>query len=178
MIYVDRPAHRNGYGAGRRGFQIDTIVIHTTESSAGSALIWFADPRAHVAAHYVIAPDGKVYRCVPDEVPCWHAGNYGVNLASVGIECAGHAAKVETWTPALVESLIQVIVDLCEKYPAIKPDRNHIMGHNEVPDGKGGFGGAGHHTDPGVLVPWEYVIGEVQRRIAANKVEVTDEHIL
>lgn len=171
MMAIDRPAHRNGYGPGRGGFAIDTIVLHTTESAAGSALVWFADPKAHVAAHYVIAPDGHVYRCVPEEVPAWHAGNYGVNLASIGIECAGYAGKTETWTAPLLASLVSLIVDICERNPGIHPDRNHIIGHCEVPDGKGGFGGAGNHTDPGTLIPWEYIIGEAQRRLATNATE-------
>jgi N-acetylmuramoyl-L-alanine amidase len=169
MTVIDRPAHRNGYGAGRRGFVVDTVVLHTTESTAGSALIWFADPRAKSAAHYVIAPDGRVYRCVPEEVPAWHAGNFGVNLSSIGIECAGYHDKLATWTGALVESLILLLVDICERYPNVKPTRNHIIGHSEVPDGRGGFGGAGNHTDPGTLVPWDYIIGEVQRRLAGNE---------
>lgn len=165
---IDRPAHRNGYGPSRSGFDVDTVVIHTTESTAGSALVWFADPQARVAAHYVIAPDGRVYRCVPEEVPAWHAGNYGVNLASVGIECAGYAGKLETWTAPLLASLVDLLVDLCQRHPKVKPDRTHIIGHAEVPDGKGGFGGAGNHTDPGVLIPWEFIIAQVQARLVVN----------
>jgi N-acetyl-anhydromuramyl-L-alanine amidase AmpD len=171
MQVIDRPAHRNGYGVDRRGFVVDTVVLHTTEGTAGSALIWFADPRAHVAAHFVIAPDGRTYRCVPEDVPAYHAGHWGTNLKAIGVEAAGYHDRLDTWTPALVESLVQLLVELCLRFPGIKPDRAHIIGHNEVPDGKGGFGGVGHHEDPGALVPWEYLIGETQRRLAPPAVQ-------
>jgi N-acetyl-anhydromuramyl-L-alanine amidase AmpD len=165
-----RPAHPNGYGSSRGGFAVDTIVLHTTESTTTSALGWFASKDAHVSAHFVVAPDGKVYECVPVGFPAWHAGNYGVNLASVGIECVGHCAEPDMWTPALVESLVSTIVDLCQQFPKIVPDRNHIIGHAEVPDPTraGHFGGKGGHTDPGVLINWEYIIGETQRRLAIH----------
>lgn len=166
-----RPAHPNGCGP-RNGFAIDTVVLHTTEGTTASALAWFADPSAHVAAHYVISPDGTVYSCVQDEAAAWHAGNYGTNLASVGIECAGYHDRLETWTAPLLASLVDLLVDLCRRHPAIVPDRAHIIGHAEVPDPKhpGQFGGAGGHQDPGVLIPWEFIVGEVQRRLAPLEV--------
>jgi N-acetyl-anhydromuramyl-L-alanine amidase AmpD len=169
MIKIPRPANPNGFGP-RNGTSITKVVLHTTESTVASALGWFADPEAHVAAHYIVSPDGTVYYCVDERFAAWHAGNYPVNLASLGVECSGHCTDSATWTPALVESVVVLLVDFCERYPGIVPDRKHIIGHAEVPDPKhpGQFGGAGGHTDPGVLIPWDYIIGETQRRLAAT----------
>lgn len=166
---LPRPANPNGYGD-RRGQVVDTIVLHTTESTLGSALGWFADPSAHVSAHYVVGPDGRVYACVPEQFAAWHAGNYGFNLRSVGIEVAGYSARLETWTPAVLEALVGLIVEICIRHHTVVPDRVHIIGHAEVPDPAhpGQFGGAGHHTDPGTLICWDFIIGEAQKRLAAN----------
>lgn len=170
MRAIIRPASPNGYGS-RGSFRVDTIVLHTTEGTTGSALAWFADPTAHVAAHYVIGPDGTIYETVPVEFAAWHAGNYGMNLASVGIECAGHCADPDMWTPPLVESVVVALVDLCHRCPRVVPDRTHIIGHAEVPNPSrpGQFGGLGGHVDPGEHIPWVYIIGEVQRRLAATE---------
>lgn len=166
---VPRPAHLNGQGS-RRGQTVDLIVLHTTEGTAAGALAWFADPRAKVASHYVIGPDGAVYSCVTEARAAWHAGHLGVNLRSIGIECAGHCDDPATWTAPLVESLIDLVVDICRRYPAVHPSRSAIIGHAEVPDPvhPGKFGGAGNHEDPGVLIPWDHLIGEVQRRLAPS----------
>jgi N-acetyl-anhydromuramyl-L-alanine amidase AmpD len=171
MAPILRPAHPNGCGP-RQGFVVDTIVVHTTEGTAGSALAWFADPAAHVAAHYVIDPDGTVYACVQEDAAAWHAGNYGVNLASVGIECAGYCGRIETWTAPLLASLVDLIVEVCRRHPRVVPDRTHIIGHAEVPDPSrpGHFGGKGGHTDPGVLINWNFIMGEVRRRLAPLEV--------
>lgn len=83
----------------RKGHDITHDVIHYTAGGRASGTVrWFQDPRSRVSAHYVIARDGKVTRCVPLSKKAWHAGaswaryhgerKFGVNEFSIGYELA------------------------------------------------------------------------------------------
>lgn len=162
-------AHPNGYGQ-RCGSPIDTIVLHTTQGSGISALRWFADPASKVSAHYVIGEGGIVYSVAPESAACWHAGNYRMNLRSIGIEVAGYAERADTWSPMVLVPLGMLIADLCKRH-GIPCDRVHVIGHNEVPDPRqvGKFGGAGNHTDPGPHIPWDRIIEDARAILAAKE---------
>src|SRR5262245_52455174 len=60
------PAASGNYDAsGRNGVTIDTIVVHTTETTtAQSALDVFQDPSAGTSAHYIIDGSGTVWQVV------------------------------------------------------------------------------------------------------------------
>jgi N-acetyl-anhydromuramyl-L-alanine amidase AmpD len=158
-------AHPNGYGS-RRGVKVDMVVLHTTESSAQSAVRWFADERAKCAAHYVIGPSGLVYEVVPEDMAAWHAGNIVYNRRSVGIEVAGYHDRPETWTPAVVESCGALIGEICRRHDIV-PDRAHVVGHSEIPDpfNMKKYGGAGNHVDPGPHTPWTEILAIAQRSV-------------
>lgn len=55
----------------------------------------------------------------------------------------------------MMDSLAWLIGQICDRYQ-IPRDRQHIIGHCEVPDPKhhDKFGGANSHQDPGVSFPW------------------------
>jgi N-acetyl-anhydromuramyl-L-alanine amidase AmpD len=156
MIQIEhRPANPLNYSE-RRGSKIDMIVIHTTQGpTAQSAINWFADPDAHASAHYVISPEGKIYRCVDDTKNAWHAGNGPYNRRSIGIECAGDCYHAKMWTPELVAALHDLCRDICKRLH-IPADREHIIGHDRVPNPKDPtkFGGANGHVDPGKHFDW------------------------
>lgn len=167
--WVVRSAFAGNVG-GFRSAPIDTIVLHTTESTAQSAIAWFGMDHTPSgggpsSAHYVIASDGTVTQVVPDDRIAWHAGNREINGRSIGIECAGHAADPATWTPELVASLESLCATLAAQY-SVPVERGipGFVGHAEVPDPShpGQFGGAGHHTDPGPFLPWDAVLARVR----------------
>jgi N-acetyl-anhydromuramyl-L-alanine amidase AmpD len=78
------------------GIEPSAITIHTTEGDWPSDIEWLCyrnpDPNKRVSAHYVIAPDGKIYQLVDEAKRAWHAGVgtfQGVsdwNDISIGIE--------------------------------------------------------------------------------------------
>lgn len=149
----------------RHNTPIDMLVIHVTESDTlNGTASWFAttaapgaDPHAipHAAAHYIVGPNGDVCQCVPEGSAAYHAGNLAVNRRSIGIEIVGFTATLKMPTEQFL-ALAELIRDIRRRHPNISLDRDHLIGHCEVPDPMhlGLFGGAGHHFDPGPHFDW------------------------
>ncbi|MFM2153035.1 MAG: hypothetical protein RL199_1470, partial [Pseudomonadota bacterium] len=146
-----RPAASTNYTAGR-GAAISRIVIHTAQGPYTSVFNWFANPAAKASAHYVVGSDGDVAQMVADEDTAWHAGNWGYNQSSIGIEHEGYVDDPSWLTDELYTASANLSKWLCDTH-GIPKDRGHVIGHNEVPKPSGtGFGGKGGHTDPCVTV--------------------------
>lgn len=83
---------------GRRGVDIDTLVLHFTASVDFRGTVnWFLNPTAQVSAHYIINYNGAIAQMVKDEDTAWHAGGTTTsdgasytNTRSIGIE-------IENW---------------------------------------------------------------------------------
>lgn len=153
---------------GRAGNKVEYIVIHDTEGGWDASVATLQnDPQKSV--QYIVGTDGKVAQFVTEETTAWHAGNFHFNQRSVGIEHVGYSTK--PYTEANYAASAKLVDYLAKKYN-IARDRAHIIGHDQVPNGtriaqssapcsaspKGcasnlNYGGAGHHTDPGV---WEW----------------------
>ncbi len=113
----------------------------------------------------------RIYQLVPETLRAWHAGpsnwagKYGLNDQSIGIEIVnvpicdgiaspeiidisielGEVCNFTKYPEAQIELLIELLTDLMERYPEIKP--THIIGHSDIlPDYK---------VDPGPLFPWK-----------------------
>jgi N-acetyl-anhydromuramyl-L-alanine amidase AmpD len=158
------PAHRSNYTAANRGApQIDKIVIHVTQGSWSSAINWFQSPSSDASAHYVVrSHDGKIAQCVSDINIAWHAGNWPVNRNSIGIEHEGFIDDPKWFTPEMYRASAKLAAYLCRRY-RIPIDRQHVIGHNEVPGCPGEGGGVSCHTDPGRRWWWSYYMKHVRR---------------
>lgn len=150
----ERPAAPGNFHRGRPR-RPSVIVIHVMEGGFEGTAKWFANPDAHVSAHYGISVDGQIARYVPDEDEAWHAGNATVNACSIGIELEGHSSDPDAFTDPMLSALGDLLEQLCTQW-SVARDRLHIIGHFEVPDPRhpGQLGGADHHTDPGQFFPW------------------------
>jgi N-acetyl-anhydromuramyl-L-alanine amidase AmpD len=150
------PASPANYtNANRPTSSIRKIVIHVTESGAGSAISWFKNPRAQASAHYVVGQDGSIVQMVRDSDIAWQAGNWLTNRESIGIEHAGYTYRKGTFTDVEYRSSARLVA--AKMRSLVMPiDRRHIIGHNNVPDPNhaGLFGGFAHHTDPGPYWNW------------------------
>ena len=134
--YSDRPA----------SYDIDRVVIHVTQETFTDTLDIFRNPAKQVSAHYVVrSADGHVAQCVREADVAWHAGNWGYNTRSVGIEHEGWVDRPAYFTDALYAQSAVLTADICERY-GIPRDRAHIIGHYEVP--------GSDHTDPGPYWDW------------------------
>jgi N-acetyl-anhydromuramyl-L-alanine amidase AmpD len=142
--------------------QIKYIVIHDTEGSYQSAISHFQDTTSYVSANYVIrSSDGAITQMVANHDVAWHAGDWWMNMHSIGIEHEGVAAAGASWyTEAMYRSSAQLVRFLAAKYH-IPLDRAHIIGHDNVP-GLSDAHVAANHWDPGPYWDWNHYMDLVQ----------------
>ncbi|MFD7434337.1 N-acetylmuramoyl-L-alanine amidase [Streptomyces sp. NPDC059861] len=133
---ADRPAD----------YTIDMVIVHVTQGSFDSAVKVFQDPEHGAASHYVVREDGHVAQMIRELDVAYHAGNRGYNERSVGIEHAGFVDRPQDFTDAMYTASARLTAGICRRY-GIPVDREHIIGHVEVP--------GTDHTDPGEHWDWD-----------------------
>ncbi|WP_042462402.1 N-acetylmuramoyl-L-alanine amidase [Neobacillus dielmonensis] len=143
------------------GLDIRYIVIHDIEGSVQSAINTFLG-NSFVSSHYIISKTGAVTEMVrPNDVP-WHAGNWYFNMHSIGIEHEGFAATGADWySEQMYRSTAKLVKYLSAEYN-IPIDRQHILGHDEIP-GLTVAKQKAMHWDPGAYWNWSHffnVLGE------------------
>jgi hypothetical protein len=139
FMRADRPAD----------YVVDRVVVHVTQGSYRSAVDVFQDPGHKAAAHYIVRQDGQVTQMVRELDIAYHAGNWGYNLRSVGIEHEGFVERASSFTDAMYAASARLTAAVCRRY-GIPVDREHIVGHVEVP--------GTDHTDPGDHWDWDRYI--------------------
>ncbi|MFJ2416687.1 N-acetylmuramoyl-L-alanine amidase [Streptomyces brevispora] len=127
-------------------FGIDRVVVHVTQGSFRSAVKVFQDPGHGAAAHYVVRRDGHVAQMIRELDVAFHAGNRSYNERSVGIEHEGFVDRPQDFTAAMYGASARLTAAICGRY-GIPVDRDHIIGHVEVP--------GTDHTDPGKHWDWD-----------------------
>src|SRR5260221_52496 len=159
------PASNSNYSTANRphDYPVDMIIIHDTEGSYGSAIQEFQNPATQASAHYVVSDLGQITQMVAEKDIAWHAGNWDYNTRSIGIEHEGYASGTNWYTPAMYDASARLSASICSRW-GVPMDRTHVIGHYQVPDpnNPGQFGGAGHHTDPGVNWDWTYYMNLAQ----------------
>jgi hypothetical protein len=103
-----------------------------------------------VSWHYTIrSNDGHVDQHVATRNVAAHAGNWYLNMHSIGLEHEGKAGEPGQWyTEALYRSSAELVKYLAKKY-GYELDRAHVVGHEE-------FGSANYKWDPGPYWDWEH----------------------
>lgn len=141
----DRPASQG----------IKYIVIHDTEGAWEGVLNMVQDP-TYVSWQYTLrSTDGHIAQHVKAKDVAWHAGNWYVNAKSIGLEHEGFLADPDAWyTEAMYRSSARLVKYLARKYD-IPLDRQHILGHDNVPGPTTATIG-GMHTDPGPYWDWRH----------------------
>ncbi|MFC8536362.1 N-acetylmuramoyl-L-alanine amidase [Streptomyces sp. NPDC057249] len=143
-------------------YGIDRVVIHVTQGGFSSAVRVFQDPGHRAAAHYVVRKDGHVTQMVRELDVAFHAGNRSYNERSVGIEHEGFVERPQDFTPAMYRASAKLTASICGRY-GIPVDREHIIGHVEVP--------GADHTDPGRGWDWDRYLELVRRAASAPAAE-------
>ncbi|TDO49809.1 N-acetylmuramoyl-L-alanine amidase [Kribbella sp. VKM Ac-2527] len=135
--------------------KIDYIIIHDTEGGWQGTLNLVQDP-TYVSWQYTMrSSDGYTWQHVKANDVAWHAGNWYVNMHSIGIEHEGVAAQGATWyTEAMYRNSAKLVRYLAAKNN-IPLDRAHIIGHDQVP-GTIPANVRGMHWDPGPYWDWEH----------------------
>ncbi|HSX34907.1 MAG TPA: peptidoglycan recognition family protein [Candidatus Saccharimonadales bacterium] len=147
---------------------IKYIVVHDTEGSYTSAISHFQDTSAYVSANYVIrSSDGAVTQMVKNQDTAWHAGDWYMNMHSIGIEHEGTARAGSTWyTEAMYKSSADLVRYLAKKYN-IPMDRQHILGHDNIP-GLTDANVVANHYDPGPYWDWNHYMDLLQNKPAGT----------
>jgi N-acetyl-anhydromuramyl-L-alanine amidase AmpD len=150
-----------------QNLSIDYIVIHDTEGLWKHDLDLVQDP-TYLAWNYTIrSRDGKVAQHLDAKDIGFQAGNWYVNMHSLGIEHEGFAAQGAQWyTESLYENSATLVRYLANKY-TVKLDRAHIIGHDQVPGILPG-NVAGMHWDPGPYWDWEHYMSLLHAPILAD----------
>ncbi len=156
---VWRPAARSNYTDSNReaSYYINKIVVHVAQGSYSSAINTFATPNAYVSAHYVVSRTGAVAQCVQHEDVAYHAGHWPTNTHSIGIEHAGYVGNPAWFTRRMYKASARLAAYCCKRHK-IPIDRQHVIGHNQVPGCPGSGGGVSCHTDPGKYWDWNRYI--------------------
>src|SRR5438093_9825132 len=145
------PAARSNYDVGRT-MAITQIVIHETGGTWFSAVNWFQNPRSRVSAHYLVkAWGGGILQFVAESDTAFQARV--ANPYSIGIEHEFDPRHGVYHTDSQYRSLALLVCAIARRY-GIATDRNHIIGHNEVP--------GTDHSDPGPTWNWTYYMSLVR----------------
>jgi hypothetical protein len=138
---VWRPAYWNGarrcensinYCQARRGAaKIGLIVIHIAQGSYSGTIDWFQNRASGVSAHYVVGDRGKVAQCVRNADIAYHAGHWGYNKRSIGIEHAGYASNPGAFRGKYRTSA-KLSAYLARRYK-IPVNKDHFVLHRNVP---------------------------------------------
>ena len=158
------PAHRSVQS-------IDRTVVHVTEGSFWGSVRWLRNPRAHASSHFVVSRNGRIIQLVHLSDIAWHAGHWITNEQSVGIEHEGFTYGSLGFTDAQYHASARLAAWIARR--SLMPiDRKHMIGHAQVPDGRGGRGGSSHHTDPGPRWKWDYYLRLVRRYAGVIRLSV------
>lgn len=135
-------------------YPVDRVVVHVTQGGYASAVKVFQDPGHQAAAHYIVRRNGQVTQLIRELDVAFHAGNRAYNERSVGIEHEGFVEHASSFTDAMYAASARLTAAVCARY-GIPVDREHIVGHAEVP--------GTDHTDPGPHWDWERYLRLVRK---------------
>ena len=161
FAWVPETANEFGYpqGAhGRNGREIDRLIMHCTIGR--DSLAWLTGAHGN-SVHLLDWPDGTPRaQMVALEDAAWGAGNREYNERGVNYEHEATEAEMLNpwyWTDAIVNNMAKSAAKVIRRHPKILPDRQHVIGHVEVPNQD--------HTDPGPAFPWDRFMAAIKREL-------------
>lgn len=116
------------YTESRQGQKIEFIICHWIVGKLSVADIVFQDTQRDTSSHYGIG-DNEIHQYVKDSDTAYQAGDWNINLRSIGIEHQGGPdlpISDETY-----DTSARLIAELCQRYN-IPLDRQHILEHREI----------------------------------------------
>lgn len=117
------------FTSGRNGTVVDHIVIHWMDGNLAGADAVFQDRSRDTSAHYGVE-DGVIHQYVQESDTAYHAGNWAMNLRSIGIEHSAQPGRDAS--DSTYQTSARLISDIVSRNPHISLDRIHILRHGEV----------------------------------------------
>jgi N-acetylmuramoyl-L-alanine amidase len=157
------------------------LVIHWAACTGPQCIYWFQCPgNKGSSAHYVIDRNGLITNMVPEKYIAWHAGfsslkDYptkirgqewkSVNVCSIGIELAGPPTSInkiaekrgwamhwDGWPGPEINALIELCIDIKNRWPEIK-----LTDHSTISPGRKSDVKKGRGID---IFPWNRLLKE------------------
>lgn len=161
-------ADRTGPG----GPSLDYILIHDTETAYQPSVNLVQDP-TYLAWNYTLrSSDGHVANHLDPADVGWHAGNWFLNMHSIGLEHEGWAGTGTWYTEAMYRSSAALVRYLAAKHD-IPLDRAHVIGHDQVPGILPGYT-KNVHWDPGPYWDWDHYFELLGAPIGGDLEATTD----
>jgi N-acetylmuramoyl-L-alanine amidase len=134
----------NNFTKGRKGWEPDRIGIHVTEGSESATESWFDNEASDVSSHYIVSKIGEIRQEVLEEDSAWTQGrvfnptakvirereHVNPNYYFISIEHEGDGNSDLTDAQRIASA--ELIADIISRWPKIKLDREHIIGHREI----------------------------------------------
>jgi hypothetical protein len=140
---------------------VQYVVVHTMQGSYEGSINWFLNPVSDVSAHFCVrSEDGDITQMVHLDDRAWHVGNS--NSWAIGIEHEGFVDDASWYTFAMYSRSAELARWLADHF-ALPLDRDHIVGHVELPNQT--------HTDPGGNWNWDLYMALVQEIVGEGRVE-------
>jgi MYXO-CTERM domain-containing protein len=154
------PADPTNYTAGGM-ISYDYVVVHTMQGYYYGAQSWFRNPDSNVSAHFCMrSEDGEVTQMVHLSDRAWHVGSS--NPYAIGIEHEGFVDEPAWYTWANYQQSALLSRWIADEL-AIPLDRDHIVGHVELPNQT--------HTDPGIHWNWDLYMALIHDVVPQGWVE-------
>ncbi len=159
------------FGERAAGTAVDSIVMHTTQTSLENTLRLFGGA-ASTSAHFVVAENGDIYQMVDTNLRAFHATYY--NSRSVGIEMVGDYMNADMWNDDNLGALVDLMSWIVSAYPDIPLTHPEGFDAYDFPGDRLPLPGIVAHGqvqpwnrgDPGEFFPWDDVLGDVAARLA------------
>ena len=153
LKFIDIPTNKHGE---RKVERPTLLIIHSTDLPTTTSLEVLTQSTREVSCHYLISPEGNIYRMVPEDRRAWHAGKSywrgqtDINSASIGIELVWppdrEAAEDEIPGPfpePQLEALYTLAEDITSRWGILPED---VLAHSDIAPGR--------KRDPGERFPW------------------------
>lgn len=116
---------------GREGNPVTLIVMHWIGAGdADGAIAHFRNPDSRVSAHYLVRRDGRVEALVGEADTAYHAGDFNVNLLSIGIE--HETTPTLPPTDELYAASARLIRQIADRYGIDLQVGVTVLPHNKV----------------------------------------------
>ena len=104
-----------------RNHVIDTVTVHcyVGQASVEEAGRWFSSPNCQASCNYFVDRDGKIALIVDEGDRSWCSSNRANDHRAITIEVASANKHPYAVTQAAYKSLIDLLVDICKRNPAI-----------------------------------------------------------
>lgn len=127
LPFTDFMVPAGNYYSSRDGTAIDTIILHTTVGTRAASIARFQNPAAQVSPQWLVNPDGSLDRGVEEQFTAYHAGDWGENLRSIGIEHVDDGNYDGVRPDALYATASRLVAEIRARHPITR-----LLTHRDV----------------------------------------------